>query len=393
GVDMVLTGEDHPAYLDPPPLWSFYDPPTDPDRETDPESALQRLFCSKAYQAHPEMFPPDSWMVQSSLEMLRREKPDLAVLLLAEMDDSQHGLGTLVDPTEYEMRRKLLHGRVAVSRYNSAVIREPVLDAMRDVDLQFGKLMRGLEQIDYYRDALIVLYSDHGHITHRQTLRTNWDPKLNCNPLSVLYDKGLINRQELDGRGVSLLSGTSVGALYFKAETVAQRRRRAAECKQALEEHVIWDEFVDDWICPWIAVGERQGIDGIPGISEPGELFHPYFAENNSPGTLHHPDLALLMHNGWQLPIRKGLATNIGAKLPWYTPDDISLFIGGHGSYDTAGIVIAFQGPDVAQGKVLRDPEFARNYRISDIAMTVAARLGLELQTTTVGRDRSADLV
>jgi hypothetical protein len=47
--------------------------------------------------------------------MLDREKPDLAVILMAQMDDAQHGLGTAADPDEFEKQRILFKGDVEVS--------------------------------------------------------------------------------------------------------------------------------------------------------------------------------------------------------------------------------------------------------------------------------------
>lgn len=54
---------------------------------------------------------------------------------------------------------------------------------------------------------------------------------------------------------------------------------------------------------------------------------------------------------------------------------------------------MAIAGPGMKKGSVVVDPEYERNYRISDIAMTLAKTLGLELRSTTIGKDRSRELM
>ncbi len=53
---------------------------------------------------------------------------------------------------------------------------------------------------------------------------------------------------------------------------------------------------------------------------------------------------------------------------------------------------MAIAGPGMKKGVVL-DPEYKKNYRISGIAMTLAKTLGLELRSTTIGKNRSRELI
>jgi arylsulfatase A-like enzyme len=393
GVDMFLTGSYHPRYIDPPSGRNFYDPPGDIDGVSDPESFYQKRFCDRAYIHNPEHFPSDSWLVQASLRMLEREKPDLAVILMAQMDDAQHGLGTAADPDEFERRRILFKGDVEVSRYNSQVYREAVLDSTRDVDRQFGLLMDGISRMPHYRDAVIVLYSDHGHVTHRSTLWSNFDPRLNTDISKILHRAGVIDERGRRGIGFSAGTGSSMGELMFRADTIAERRRKAEEARTVLMAHEVLDEQTGKYVCPWFFIGEKEMIDGLADVCKPGELFHKHFANNNRPGEIHWPDFFVFMKDGWQLPITRGFVANLGQQMPWYYPDAVNLFLGGHGSNDTVRITMAIAGPGIKRGKVLKDPEYKKNYRISDIAVTLARRLGLELKSTTVGKDRSQELV
>jgi hypothetical protein len=54
---------------------------------------------------------------------------------------------------------------------------------------------------------------------------------------------------------------------------------------------------------------------------------------------------------------------------------------------------MAFEGPGIASGRIISDPACSQNYRIADIGVTLAGMLGLELRSTTVGTDRSMELV
>ena len=172
---------------------------------------------------------------------------------------------------------------------------------------------------------------------------------------------------------------------------LAKRRAVADQAKTVLENHRVFNPQTGRMECPWYVLDINDMKNGVPGICGPGELYNPSFAENNEPGTMHWPDITLFMKNGWQLPATAGLANNFGASLPSWLPP-LNYFLGGHGSIDTMPILMAFQGPDVKAGKVIADSTYARNYRIADIAVTLAEMFGLELRSTTVGTDRSNDL-
>jgi hypothetical protein len=53
---------------------------------------------------------------------------------------------------------------------------------------------------------------------------------------------------------------------------------------------------------------------------------------------------------------------------------------------------MAIQGGRIQGAKTITDPGYKNNYRISDIALTLCAIYGLELNSTTKGMNRSDDL-
>jgi hypothetical protein len=184
---------------------------------------------------------------------------------------------------------------------------------------------------------------------------------------------------------------SSMGGLYWMADTLEERRARARAAKEVLTSYEILNPETGVRECPWYVADHEDMINGMPGRAEPGELWHPYFGPNNAREGMIWPDLVVGCMNGWQIPIYPGVLPNLGIELPFPLPP-VTLFLGGHGSPDTQRIVMAMSGPGIARGKVIADPTYERNYRIADLAVTVAERWGLTLQSTTVGKDRSGDL-
>jgi hypothetical protein len=400
GVDIIIGGGRFPSYVEPPPRgYRFYDPPGDADADSDFETRDQRIFSWVAYERNPGHFPPDMWVVNTTLEMLNREMPDFGVVVLAQADDLQHGLGAAWDPEEFAGEP----GRER-SRINAMAAREAVLDGMRDVDRQFGRLLDGLKSMPNYRDATMVLYSDHGHVTHRGK-ETIWDifkksafgshdRSISTDPVEILARAGVIHGEELDFRGFCPLMGSSVGGLFFGGD-ISRRREKAILAKEALLACRVANPETGAAEVPWDVLDREDMLQGVPGVCEPGELFHRHFTDNESPGKLHWPDVLLMARNHWQLPAVMGLLTNVGLALPGFLADRMApwrAMIGGHGSADTQGVVMAVHGPGIPRGRILSDPSREKNHRLADVAVTLSSMFGLELRSTTVGRDRTAEI-
>jgi hypothetical protein len=386
GVDIIATGGNHPGYVRDPEVRNFYDPPGDEDAARDPESLWQVIGGRMILMRDPVHFPSDHWIVDVALEVLRRERPDLGVILLAQMDDAQHSFGTLSDPDEFVPCEAGLRCEVHSARH-PMTYREPILDAVRDVDNEFGRLMEGLRSIAHYRDATIVLYSDHGHINHL----VQEDFGDSTDMVEILYREGLITSQERKGIGFAALGVSSVGGIWRMGDTLEERQAWAVAAKDALLRYEVVNPQTGERECPWFVGAHEDMIRGMPGYAEPGELWHAYYGPKNDRESMLWPDLVLGAKNGWQIPIYGGVLANIGIRLPaWFPP--ITLFLGGHGAVDTLPIVMAIRGPGVARGRVITDPGYQRNYRISDLAVTLARMYGLTLRTTTVGQDLTADL-
>ena len=399
-VDFIVMGPDHPSYLPDPAPYSAYDPPSDPDAACDPESPAQTFVIDALTQMTPQGNPSDAWIADASLAVLTRELPDFGFILLSETDEAQHGLGTAWNPDEFEPADLPYVPPSGcadnedwqwTSRRNPPVYRDAVLDAIREVDAQFGRLIDGIRATDHYRDATIVVYSDHGQVTHLFTgsVASPENAKI-TDAVGVLHDAGLLSQAQVDGAGFIVLSGSSLGEAYWKADTLEERRALAAQAKQVLLAYRAVNPETGRMECPWDVLDQLEMRDGVPGLAGPGERWHDYFGPDEGADELLWPDLLLFMRNGWQIPVYHGLFGNLNVVVPDAPP--MSIFNGGHGGPDTQAILMAMSGPGVAQGRVLDDPEFERNYRISDIAVTAASLFGLTLTSATVGRDRSSEI-
>lgn len=399
GIDRFVHSDDHPDWIGEPSPASFYDPPTDEDAQCDPESVVQKNFVDQVMAKKPEHFPSDQWVVDAALRVLEEEAPDFLFVLLAQADDAQHAMGAASNPDEFVPREPRYVPPAGcpdrpewqlVSKRNRHVYREPILDAIRDVDHHFGRLVRGIRAIPKYRDALIAVYSDHGHVTH--LVSRDWKPGDGVGPstdvVGVLFDRGVITKEEKDFQGFAVLSGTSLGMVHFRGESLEARRARAKAAKAALLEHEVENPETGVTECPWHVLDQDDMQKGVAGVAAAGELWHPVFGPSNSKDGFLWPDLFVFAKNGWQLPVYEGNLGNLGVDLPEKMPPMV-IFLGGHGAPDTASILMAMAGPGVTS-----DPPIVEgmDYRVADLAATIAAMWGLTFDRVPVGKDRSAEL-
>lgn len=390
GVDMIMGGSTRwltipgrilPMLFESPKPYTFYDPSTDDNAASDAESLYQIMFSRVFYEKNPENFPNDKWMVDNTLRVIKAASPDLTVMVLAQMDDLQHGLGTAY-PEDFD--RLLLGDR---SSLNPNVIREAVLDAIRDVDIQFGRFMNQILVIPEYKDALFVLYSDHGHVTHRDSMRTTVGPLVETDPTAILSRKPIIGSpflsdDEVNGYGYYAYTASSYGGLYFMG---GDRDSRAEEAKKILDDYRLKDIAPDGSVLgitsPWHILTRQTMIDGLTSEGILGyELYH-HFIDDPENGLW--PDVMIFMKDGWQLPITNGLTVNLGVTLPEWLPP-VTGFLGGHGSLDTRNIVMGFRGPGIPSGKTIDAPS-----KISDIALTLQGLLSMSEELIDKSKDKN----
>ncbi len=311
-VDLVST-EQQPKYVVPPDTYNFYDPPTDIDGSTDLESLKQRILANRFLNTHVS----DHWVVEETLEVLQQDQPDVVFVLMGSLDAAQHYLGAidindLGQPESWEYNR---FGEL-VSRRNYRVYKEPVLDAIRDVDQAFGDLITGINQIDYYDNANIILLSDH----NMETFFANQQESLNIT--TILEDNGL----NLTENSIYISGGllSSVAQLFWEDDndpTIQQ-------AEDILETYKVINPQTGILETPWYVINQEEMILGSSEDSLPPlALYNQYFDYN-----LAWPDLIVLAKNGWPIGAREEV---VNSRFD---------FLASHGSFNTQEIMLAVQG-------------------------------------------------
>jgi predicted AlkP superfamily pyrophosphatase or phosphodiesterase len=398
GVDILVTGPNHPEYLQPPARESLADPETDEDAACDPESGrlgffggsmrpssvMTRLYTGQGslltwqMQHFANHFPHDKWIIDSTLEIFKHENPDMAYILLAQCDDAGHCIGSAWDPSEfinidppYEPPKGCENKPEyqLVSNRNKLLFKEAILDVIRDVDIQFGRLMEGLEKQGVLANARIILLSDHSAVNHIST-----EDFSSTDVMGLLEDAGIVEKN------VYAFSVSSYGVLYWR-----NNKEQVPKAKELLLAHQALNPKTGEKECPWLVLDRDDMKNGMDDVCLPGELYHTYYVDVDKEKTMIWPDLIILGKNGWQIPVYNGQIPNVGIKAPKWSPP-WRVYNGGHGSVDTLPIVAAISVPGGKTG--MQD----RPLRIADLGVTAASLFGLELQSTTVGKDLSKDL-
>jgi hypothetical protein len=359
-VEIIVTGENHPTYVPEPYFLSFYDNPlTDPDQTCDPESLYQTLLLDWTSWQKPLDHPRDFWIADAALQVMQNESPDMMYVLLGDLDHGQHFLGSVANPDEWvEGPQPALPdgckpqpGYNLVSRRNSRLFKEPVLDLIRDVDLAFGQLIDGLEQGGYLDDTVVFLVSDHNMINYlyRDGILELTDVK------AILKAVGLAPKRSFYSYGAG-----SVGLLYWRPVYKFLHPNVVARAKAELlsDTHAVFNHETGQTELPWAIMDRRDMILGRSDLGiGPMEFYNLYFVRNGV-----WPDLAVVMKDGWQLPSG---SFNLGGGT------EFTLLNAGHGAPDTAQVMLAIRASGVPAGLTCSEEA-----SLADVGVSLADWLG-----------------
>ena len=359
-VDIFVNGVHHPSYVPAPVHVSYHDDPaTDPDAACDPESIFQTLVLNYKAKKKPADHPRDTWITEATIKVMEQENPDMTYVLLGDLDHAQHSLGALNNPAEWiqgplpqlplgcaqKPRYRL------VSKRNPRLYKEPILDLVRAVDHNFGRLMDRLAAGGFLTNARVILVSDHNMINYlyRKDIEALTDVT------KKLQDAGLAPKKSFYNYGAG-----SMGLLYWRPEYQQQHPSVVLDAKNELldPKHLAYNHELGRWELPW-AIMDRYDMEhgrADLGIG-PKELYNPHFVKNGV-----WPDLAVVMLNGWQVPSG---SFNLGEDT------EFTLFNAGHGGPDTAAVMVAIKGFGFPAGATCSGP-----VRLADVGMTVAKSLG-----------------
>jgi len=310
----------------------------------------------------------------------------MAYILLAQCDDGGHCIGCASDPSEFintTMPYKPPDGCAnkpeyqLVSSRNKLIFREAALNVVRDVDVQFGRLLDGLRKRGMLDHTGIILLSDHSAVNHIAT-----EDFSSTDIMGLLENAGIVGKRgRLDKMVVYAFSVSSYGVLYWR-----DQKERVPRAKAVLKAHRALNTQTGEMECPWWVLDRDDMRKGVRGVCLPGELYHTYYVDVDREKTVVWPDLIVLGKNGWQIPVYNGQIPNVGIRVPKWSPP-WRVYNGGHGSVDTLPIVAAISMPGGRTG-IQKRP-----IHIADLGATAASIFGLKLNSTTIGKDLTNDVI
>ena len=151
----------------------------------------------------------------------------------------------------------------------------------------FGRLIKGLEEMGILDQAMVIVLSDHGMITHLAHQVADTDL------FQMLQEKGLADREYAYPFCIS-----SGGFIYYR-----ENKHFVPQAKELLLEYKVTNPATGESECPWWVLDAEDLKNGVPGLCFPGEMYHEYFSNHPDSGIMLVPDLLIFMKNGWQLPI------------------------------------------------------------------------------------------
>lgn len=260
---------------------------------------------------------------------------------------------------------------------NSSLDVEPLMDAIRDVDHEFGRIMDNFEAMDVFDDSGVMLFSDHGMTSHNRGPALQYENLMAATDYYAVLQRGGLCTQE----SAVALGACCLGMMYWRGGKDTVKEARAL-----LETQRVYNPNTGLVECPWWMLDRDDMKCGKPGVTLPGELYHEWFVETDAERTMPWPDLFLFARSHWELPVYGSLG-NLGLALPdrWLGP--LYGFMGSHGSIDTQPIVMAVMAPGCG-ARIIERPA-----RIGDLAVTASRLFNTPLLSTTIGRDLSLDLV
>ncbi len=244
-----------------------------------PSNVLTRMYTGQGGLLTIQMehfashFPHDRWVVDSTLEIFRREDPELAYILLAQCDDAGHCIGNAPDPSEFTtVEPSYIPPQGCednpeyqlVSKRNTLLFKSAILDVVRDVDIQFGRLMNGLEQQGALDAATVILLSDHCATNHLAVSDFS-----STDLMELLEEAGLVQNKNIYAFSVS-----SYGSLYWR-----ERKEQIPLAKKLLLAHTAQNPETGKQECPWWVLDRDDMKNGVEGVCLSGELYHTWYID------------------------------------------------------------------------------------------------------------------
>jgi len=152
------------------------------------------------------------------------------------------------------------------------------LNVIRDVDIQFGRLMQGLEEQGLMGRSGIILLSDHSSLNHIYSQDFS-----STDVMGLLEKAGLVEKKNIYAFSVS-----SYGALYWR-----DHKETIPKARVLLEAHRTLNPQTGQTECPWWVLDRDDMKNGVEGVCLPGELYHHYYIDVDREKSMIWPDLII----------------------------------------------------------------------------------------------------
>jgi len=344
-LDLAVHGSSYPEYVPAPASYRVGDPLSDDDPERDQEGTnvgpwlTRHRYDTEALLmgVQPSVFPADRWLGEAAVRVIQAEDPDVLYVDLAASDPVQHVFGAADRPQEWEDPGTPDALWDDENVYNRGANRDPVLDVVHEADWNFGMISDALAARQALDRSLLVLMSDHGHITAMNTLDTLVDPG------RILLDGGITEAdvERIANRG-------QLGHIALTDATKAGRVERLLEAYEML------DPVSGRMAKPLLVINREEmdsGRDGATGVfgandlvgDRRGELYSEWSIDapvtDNS--KVRWPDLFVFTRDHFRTKISTNLASIPGAGPP---------LNGVHGGPSSGDILLMIGGPGVRPG-------------------------------------------
>lgn len=377
-MDFLGSGAEFPSYVPPPQKMRLGDPPSDPDASKDREGTnvgprpLLHVHSTQALltSQNPERVPDDRWVAEGVMRAIMAEDPDVAYVVLSEVDTVQHVFGAADRPEEWTDpfgTPNVLWDDTNI--YNAAANRDPVLDVVHEADHSFGMILDTLRVRQALDRSFVVLMSDHSQVTEMK------------GPLDVSAIVGQIGVSPQDVERI--ISSGEQAAIYLTDPS------RAAAIETLLEAYETVHPVTGQAVKPFLVLTRAEMDTGFDAASGPlledgiggnskGEVYSQWSIEGppTSDPRVRWPDLFLFNRFRFQ-----NLLTRT---------DDLDgglfglQFNGHHGSPQANQITLAIGGPHILGGV------YDAHATLADVLPTLYPLLGLTPPAHVDGRPLSA---
>jgi predicted AlkP superfamily pyrophosphatase or phosphodiesterase len=365
-MDIVSSGKAFPSYVPAPPALKLGDPPGDPDAATDREGTnlgprpILKIYSTQAVAIGqtPDKSPDDLWVAEAAARMIMAEDPDVAHVVLAEVDTVQHVFGSADKPEEWSDNGTPNVLWDDTNIYNPYANRDPILDVVHAADHSFGYILDTLRARGATGRSFVVLMSDHGQLTQMKDA---------LNLPEILAAEGV------PGADVErVISSGELASIYLTDPA------RAAFVEARLEAHEEVNPVTGATVKPFMVVNRAEmdsGLDIASGLSledglsgnRRGELYSEWCIDTPlPPGTerVRWPDLFVFNRDHYQNHLAR--------------TDDLDgglfgvVFNGHHGAPQAGHIVLAMAGPHLRPGR------YDVPATLADVLPTLYPLLGLQ---------------